>query len=86
MLANEMFGPRVTTADIKLAKNIRFKGKRVNAGVDIYNFLNSDGITSYNTTYTANAAGTGPAANNAWGTPMGLVSPRFVRLQIQAAF
>ena len=69
----------MTTADIKLAKNFRFKGKRLNAGVDIYNFLNSDAITSYNTTYTP-----GPA--NQWGTPMGLVSPRFVRLQIQANF
>jgi hypothetical protein len=85
-LNNELFGSRVTTWDIKLAKNFRFKGKRLNAGVDIYNFLNSDAITSYNTNYTANATGTGPAANNAWGTPMGLVSPRFVRLQIQANF
>ncbi len=79
LLNNEMFGDRVTTFDIKLAKNIRFKGKRVNAGVDIYNFLNSDAITSYNTNYA-------PGPNNAWGTPMGLVSPRFVRLQIQANF
>jgi hypothetical protein len=81
-----MFGDRVTTWDMKLAKNIRFKGKRLNVGVDIYNLFNSDAITAYNTTYTANAAGTGPAANNAWGTPMTLVSPRFVRLQIQANF
>jgi hypothetical protein len=79
LTANEMFGERVTTADIKIAKNFRFKGKRLNAGVDIYNFLNSDAITSYNATYT-------PGPNNAWGTPMGLVSPRFVRLQIQANF
>jgi hypothetical protein len=86
MLNNELFGSRVTTADIKIAKNFRFKGKRLNAGVDIYNFLNSDAITSYNTTYTPNATGTGPAATNAWGQPMGLVSPRFVRLQIQANF
>ena len=54
--------------------------------MDIYNFLNSDAITSYNTAYTPNATGTGPAATNAWGQPMGLVSPRFVRLQIQANF
>jgi hypothetical protein len=79
LLANEMFGSRVTTFDIKLAKNIRFQGKRINAGVDIYNFLNSDAITAYNTNYT-------PGPNNAWGTPMTLVSPRFVRLQIQASF
>ena len=51
----------------------------VNAGVDIYNFLNSDAITAYNTIYT-------PGPTNAWGQPMILVSPRFVRLQIQANF
>jgi hypothetical protein len=79
LLSNEMFGNRVTTFDIKVAKNIRFSGKRVNVGVDVYNFLNSDAITSYNTTYT-------PGPNNTWATPMGLVSPRFVRLQIQANF
>ena len=79
LLNNEMFGERVTTLDLKIAKNIRFKGKRVNAGVDIYNFLNADAVTSYNSTYT-------PGSANAWATPMGLVSPRFVRLQIQANF
>ena len=86
LLSNQLYGPRITTADIKVAKNFRFWGRRLNAGVDIYNFLNSDGITAYNTTYTANATGTGPAATNAWGQPMTLVSPRFVRLQIQANF
>jgi hypothetical protein len=79
MLNNQKFGDRVTTFDIKLAKNIRFKGKRLNAGVDIYNFLNSDAITAYNTAYT-------PGPTNAWGQPMTLVSPRFVRLQLQANF
>ena len=86
LLNNEMFGDRVTTWDIKLAKNFRFWGKRINAGVDIYNLFNSDAITQYNTTYTANAAGTGPAANNGWGQPITLVSPRFVRFQMQANF
>jgi hypothetical protein len=79
LLNNEMFGDRVTTLDLKVAKNFRFAGKRINVGADIYNFLNSDAITTYNTTYTV-----GP--NNQWGQPMVLVSPRFVRLQIQANF
>jgi hypothetical protein len=81
-----MFGDRIQEWDMKLAKNIRFKGKRLNVGVDVYNLFNSDGITQFNTTYTANAAGTGPAANNAWGQPTTLISPRYVRLQIQANF
>jgi len=86
LLNNEMFGARIQEWDMKLAKNIRFKGKRLNVGVDVYNLFNSDGITQFNTTYTANAAGTGPAANNAWGQPLTLISPRYVRLQLQANF
>jgi hypothetical protein len=76
---NELFGERVTTIDLKVAKNIRFSGKRVNVGFDIYNLMNSDAITSYNTAYTT-------TGTNNWKNPMGLVSPRFVRLQIQANF
>ena len=37
---------------MKLAKNIRFAGKRLQLGVDIYNIFNSDAITGYNGTYT----------------------------------
>jgi hypothetical protein len=86
LLNNQMFGDRINEWDMKIAKNIRFKGKRLNIGVDVYNIFNSDGITQFNTTYTTNAAGTGPAANNAWGQPISLISPRYVRLQIQANF
>lgn len=78
LLNNEMFGERVTTFDLKVAKNFRFAGRRVNVGADIYNFLNSDAVTSYNNAYNP--------ANQQWRNPMGLVSPRFVRLQIQANF
>ena len=36
-----------------MRKNIRFSGKRLNFGVDIYNLFNSDAATTYNQTYTA---------------------------------
>ena len=52
LLANEMMGERTTMFDLKLAKNIRFENKRATVGVDIYNFLNSDAINSYNATIT----------------------------------
>jgi Carboxypeptidase regulatory-like domain len=86
LLNNQMFGDRINEWDMKIAKNIRFKGKRLNVGVDVYNIFNSDGITQFNTTYTATPDGKGPAANNAWGQPLSLISPRYVRLQIQANF
>ena len=75
----EMFGMRVTEWDMKLAKNIRFAGKRLMIGVDCYNLFNSDAITGYNATFT-------PGPNNPWLNPTTLISPRFVRGQIQFDF
>ena len=83
---DEVFGERVTTYDVKLAKNFRFSGKRLMVGIDCYNFFNSDAATGYNTTYTLDATGKAPAASNVWGTPNALVSPRFFRGQIQFDF
>jgi hypothetical protein len=85
LLNNEVYGERVTTMDLKLLKNFRFAEKRAAIGVDIYNFLNSDAVTSYNTTYTPDNPAT-PANENQWLQPMGLVTPRFVRLQVQFTF
>ena len=85
LLANESYGPRINLFDVKLAKNIRFHGKRLSVGADIYNIFNSDGITSYNTTYTRDNPAT-PQNENLWGQPMLIVPPRFVRAQVQLNF
>jgi hypothetical protein len=71
---------------VKIAKNIRFSGRRLNVGVDIYNVFNSDAITSYVSNYTLDNPSTPAVEVNNWGNPMGLVSPRFVRLQLQFEF
>jgi hypothetical protein len=96
LLDNEFIGERTTTFDLKFAKNIRFANKRATIGVDIYNFTNSDAITSYNGTYTATRLADGtfvtdnPATaaveTNSWGLPMGVVAPRFARLSFQFSF
>jgi hypothetical protein len=85
LLANEYYGERVTVFDLKLAKIIRFAGKRLNVGVDIYNFMNSDAIVAYNGTFTPDNPAT-PNNENQWLLPMTLVSPRFVRAQIAFNF
>jgi hypothetical protein len=66
--------------DLKFAKNFRFANKRLNLGVDVYNLLNNDAIRTYQDTYPATAAGV------AYGTPLTLLSPRFVRAQVQFDF
>ena len=43
--AGELYGEGLRLWDLKFAKNIRFAGKRVNLGVDIYNLFNSDAAT-----------------------------------------
>ena len=79
---NELYGERITLFDVKFAKNIRFNNKRATIGVDVYNVFNSDAIEQYENTFTIDNPNT--ATNeNTWGQPDGLVSPRFVRLQVQ---
>jgi hypothetical protein len=85
LLNNEFYGERVTLFDIKLAKIVRFNNRRLNVGLDIYNFLNSDAITTYNATFTPDNPAT-PANENQWLNPTGLVAPRFVRAQVQFSF
>jgi hypothetical protein len=78
--ANTMYGEGHTEVDLKVAKIFRLPtGIRANVGVDIYNLLNTDAITTYNQTFT-------PGAANAWLTPTGLVQPRFARVQVQLDF
>ena len=92
----EMYGERTNNWDVTLRKNIRFAGKRLNFGADIYNFFNSDAATAYNQTYTAflDAAGnwvednpaTPAVETNTWGNITQLVNPRFVRLTMSLNF
>jgi len=66
--------------DVKLGKNFRFAGKRLNVGVDIYNLFNNDAIRGIQSTFPADGTGV------TWGTPNTLLSPRFARLQMQLDF
>jgi len=86
LLSNEYWGERVTTFDVKIAKNIRFGSRRLNVGVDVYNFFNSDAVTTYQSQYIVDNPATPAVEVNNWLQPTGLVSPRFVRLQIQMDF
>jgi hypothetical protein len=86
LLNNEIYGERVTYWDMKFAKNIRFSGKRAQIGVDVYNIFNSDAITGYNGTYTVDNPATPAVEVNNWLQPMNLVSPRYIRFQLQFDF
>jgi hypothetical protein len=76
----DLYGPGYSLVDLKLGKNIRFSGKRLNVGVDIYNLFNNNAIRGYQDQYPADGNGV------PWGTPTTLLSPRFVRLNVQVDF
>ncbi|HEV8394627.1 MAG TPA: hypothetical protein VGQ37_10150, partial [Vicinamibacterales bacterium] len=82
---NELYGKGYFEVDLKLGKNIRFNGKRVNVGVDIYNVLNSDAIRAFQNNYDVADNPATPVVEQ-WGQATGLLSPRFVRLSIQFDF
>jgi hypothetical protein len=79
LLDNEMFGERVTYWDMKFAKNIRFANRRLQIGVDLYNIFNSDAITGYDGTFD-------PESPDEFLQPTSLISPRYMRFQVQFDF
>jgi len=93
----DMFTERINNWDLTLRKNIRFAGRRVNFGVDIYNLLNSDAATAVNQNYTATRLADGTwLTNNAddpatiavegWGNITQIVNPRFMRFTMTVNF
>ena len=88
LLSNDTYGERITLFDIKFAKNIRFSGKRVNIGLDIYNIFNSDAALGYCATFPNPARGIegcGSAANGnlrQWNEVDEIVAPRYARFEI----
>jgi len=72
-----LYANRVNLADFRVAKLIRIRGTRSNIGIDVYNFMNSDAILSYNNSYTPGGA---------WLLPTSVVTPRFVKFSAQVEF
>jgi hypothetical protein len=59
--------------------------RRLAVGVNLLNVFNSDAVTPYQGTLTPDNRAT-PANENTWLQSTGLVSPRFVRIQVQVNF
>jgi len=75
----EMFGERIDEVDLKVAKVLRLMGKRLTAGFEVYNALNSSDVLTYNNTYSL-------TGTNAWGQPLSLVSPRYAKFSMDIDF
>jgi hypothetical protein len=83
--------------DLTFRKNLRFAGKRLSLGLDVYNIFNSDAPLAYNNTYTAfrQPDGTWVADNPAtptvtevqdWGRITQITNPRFARFSMTFDF
>ena len=75
---------RKTQVDMRIAKIFRFGRTRTDIGVDVFNLLNTNYATGFNTTYIYNTDNT--PRPSGWGTPTAIYSPRFVRLNFTVNF
>jgi hypothetical protein len=81
---------------MKVAKRIRFAGRRLNIGLDIFNAFNNDAVLITNPNYqvTRLADGTfvedNPATTNVevnpWGRPLDILTPRHMKIAVQFDF
>jgi hypothetical protein len=71
----DLYGDRTNQMDFRVAKVLTFGSTRTNVGVDLYNALNANPVTSYNQTYGAN-----------WLRPQAIMPARFVKLSVQLDF
>jgi hypothetical protein len=80
VLPGDVYGDRINVVDMRFAKVLRFGRSRANVGLDLYNLLNVNTPTTYETVYD-------PATNGArWMQPTAVLLPRFVRVNVQFDF
>jgi hypothetical protein len=77
-----LYGARVNNMDMRIAKILRFSKTRAQFGVDVYNLMNTDVVTTYNLGYSAPTATRG----SIWLTPTAILPARYVRLNMQIDF
>jgi hypothetical protein len=65
---------------MRFAKIVRFGAKRLDVGVDLYNLLNSNTITTYDQTYLYSNNGAG------WLAPTAIMAPRLARFNATLTF
>jgi len=75
---------RRNQVDMRFAKVLRFGRTRSDIGIDIYNLLNTNYPTSYNTTYQYTAGNS--AQGGTWGNPTSIYTPRFLRFNYTINF
>jgi hypothetical protein len=71
---------RRTEVDIRLAKIMRFGGRRLDVGFDLYNLFNSNTTTTYDQTFLYSNNGA------TWLNPTAILNPRLARFNATLSF
>ena len=73
-----LYGPRINTVDLRVAKVIRAGRTRTNVGFDLYNLFNANPGTAFNQTFSAGSP--------TYLRPTTILNPRFVRFNATVDF
>jgi hypothetical protein len=73
-----LYGQRVRQLDLSAKKVMRLAGRRLTAGVDVYNVANNNVTLAFNQTFSPTTTG--------WLTPTTYMNPRVVRLNAEFAW
>jgi hypothetical protein len=73
----ERYGDRVNQLDFRVAKILRFSGKRAMIALDLYNALNSNPVLTYNNTFVPNGT---------WLQPRSILTGRLFRISAEFNF
>ena len=71
---------RINLVDMRFAKILRFAGRRLDVGMDLYNLFNSNVTTAYQQTYEFQGNGA------RWLTPTAIAAPRLARFNVTLNF
>jgi hypothetical protein len=72
-----LYAPRRNNVDFRVAKVIRYGRTRTQVGVDIYNAMNTDVVTTYNQAFVAGGA---------WLIPTAIQPARYLKVSAQVEF
>jgi hypothetical protein len=72
-----LYGDRLNQLDFRIAKILKFGGRRVMFGVDLYNVMNKSTVLTYNNAFVPG----GP-----WLQPNSILTPRLARISAEFSF
>lgn len=73
-----MYGDRINQLDFRVAKLLRFSGRRAMIALDLYNALNANPILTYNSTFSP--------TSTTWLQPRSILTPRLFRISAEFNF